>query len=262
MLLSPAGSNLILAVATAGLCSVPSAAASSSCRLFARASSYDSWGYAPYPPSAGRFSRRDLQFLDVGAREVGKIIGWIMKRNRKRWFNISWCFSQSKENEMRKFKCFQTLTLLERGVGGSIRQLHRRFALDLRLDSLDFQNLQQLVDGWLRNFKGLRPVEDLLHGDVGRTSKLRAARQKLFERLELDVYQFINLLLIVFGACYGYGDWQGRRRWRNQLRITRNDDCVAGFSLLQVYVRLLADWRYRYVLVFDFVEDLEVKENE
>lgn len=116
-----------------------------------------------------------------------------------------------------------TLTLLQR-VGSRVgHSVGRVTTLELRLDPLDFENLQQLVHGRLRDLEGLGPIQDLLDGDIYGASELRAARQKLFEGLEFDVNQFINLLVIVF-ACYG--DWNvndggGCRGWRHDL-------CVAG----------------------------------
>lgn len=115
-----------------------------------------------------------------------------------------------------------TLTLLQR-VGSRVGHFVGRVTLELGFDALDFEYLQELVDCRLRNFERLGPVQDLLHGDVGGAPKLRATRQKFLEGLELDIYQFVNLLVIVF-ACYGYGhvdDRSGRRGWRHDL-------CVAG----------------------------------
>lgn len=96
-----------------------------------------------------------------------------------------------------------TLTLLQR-VGGRVGHSVGRVTHEVGLDPLDFENLQQLVDRRLRDLEGLRPIQDLLDGDVGGASELRAARQKLLEGFELDVNQFIDLLVIVF-SCYG--DW-------------------------------------------------------
>lgn len=108
---SPVGLNLISVVASLDSCFEPSAVERSSRRLFARASSFDSSGCAPFPLSVERFSRRDLQFLmelldeEISGEEETNV--WKKQRNRrgfqlrgkrkeKRDHLISVCFSRER----------------------------------------------------------------------------------------------------------------------------------------------------------------------